>query len=282
MGGILSDICFRTEVQTNNENLIRDFQLKALSFPTNGSGKRGQSFGIVSKSILSQDTEWSSSNITSSINESGKEHMHSDCSYCQLDSSSDFLLYHAKQDNKECRAKKSISQLSASFSSLIEFEEAHIYCSGISQQALEQDDTPVIVGNNVSSRDHPSEIPTLERVRSNAIELKPAKAPQGKFVREKQFYVRKSYGDWESVRLESWNAWNATWQVRGADDISFSAAPIALKSKEDYEFLSKWSILGHLVVYQKQHQLNWLNCQIRLTVDYIRYIFVVVGCPKQS
>jgi len=237
MGGNFSDICFRTELCASNENIILDFQHNALSFPTNISSKRRPSVGTVSKSTSNQDR--SSSKITSSIAESVKEYMKSGCINSKLHSS-DSSLHDAKEENNEARAKKSILPFSTSFSSQVEPEEVECVCiNSISKQVLEQNDIPVIVGNNFSCKDGISETPTLERVRSNAIELKPAEAPQGKFVREKRFYIRKSYGDWESVCLESWNSWNATWQVRGGDGISFPAAPIALKSKDEYEFLSR-------------------------------------------
>jgi len=185
MGGSLSDICSRTEVCSSNENLILEFQQKALSFPTNINSKRRLSYGTVTKSFSYQDTDRSSSKS-------------------------------------------------------LELEKVECVCSSdVSKQFLEKDDIPVIVGNNVSCKDSLSETHILERIRSNAIELEPTEAPQGKFVREKQFYVRKSYGDWEIVCLESWNSWNATWQVKGGDGKSFPAAPIALKSKEEYEFLSR-------------------------------------------
>jgi len=77
------------------------------------------------------------------------------------------------------------------------------------------------------------------RKRGKAIDLIPIERPEGKFVNEKEFFLQNAEGGWENVTIENWNPWNGTWQVKGVDGTAFPAAPIALKTAEEYGFLSR-------------------------------------------
>jgi len=77
------------------------------------------------------------------------------------------------------------------------------------------------------------------RKRGNAIEVTPVDPPSGKILTGKQFYLQNAELEWELVTIENWNSWNGTWEVRGADGMPFPASPIALKSEEEYIFLSR-------------------------------------------
>jgi len=81
--------------------------------------------------------------------------------------------------------------------------------------------------------------PLEVRKRGKAIMIKPIDRPGGKFLNGKHFYLQIAGGEWEKVTIEHWNSWNGTWQVRGPGGIAFPAAPIALKSEEEYGFLSR-------------------------------------------
>jgi len=81
--------------------------------------------------------------------------------------------------------------------------------------------------------------PLEVRKRGKAIMIKPIDRPGGKFLNGKHFYLQIAGGEWEKVTIEHWNSWNGTWQVRGSGGMAFPAAPIALKSEEEYGFLSR-------------------------------------------
>lgn len=77
------------------------------------------------------------------------------------------------------------------------------------------------------------------RERGNAIEVKPIDCPAGKVQPGNQYYLQNGELQWEAVTIESWNFWNGTWQVRGENGEAFPATPSALKSEEEYRFLSR-------------------------------------------
>jgi len=81
--------------------------------------------------------------------------------------------------------------------------------------------------------------PSEVRRRGKAIQVKTVDRPGGKFLNGKEFWLQNNKGEWENVTIENWNPWNGTWQVRGAGGTAFPAAPIALKSEEEYGFLSR-------------------------------------------
>jgi len=96
--------------------------------------------------------------------------------------------------------------------------------------------TPVKFTTNGKSVDS---TPLEVRKRGKAIMIKPIDRPGGKFLNGKHFYLQIAGGEWEKVTIEHWNSWNGTWQVRGSGGTAFPAAPIALKSEEEYGFLSR-------------------------------------------
>jgi len=83
------------------------------------------------------------------------------------------------------------------------------------------------------------EVSSPVRVRGKAIDVTTLESPGGKFQYGKKFYLQNAGGTWEIVTIENWNHWSGTWQVRGADGTAFPAAPIALKTEEEYGFLSR-------------------------------------------
>jgi len=240
MGKTISDICVRTETCDTNENLVREFQQKALTFPFRDRNNGGQNFSMVPKSTSSKDYEWLASRTTS--NSPNSYEKHSSCSFTDYRQypSLELLLYHANIENVDGEVEKSIFQFCTKVSSQDELEKSESIGCSISQEDSELDESPVIKADvSSSNEDSLIEFPILERIRSNAIELQPVKAPGGKFLSEQQFYIQNANCEWEIVSIESWNPWNGTWQVMGEDGISFPAAPIALKTKEEYEFLSR-------------------------------------------
>jgi len=229
MGKTISDVCVRTVICDNNDNIIREFQQNTLTFHFRDVHNRVQSFSMVPKITSSGDSESLSSRSTLNSSEDYEKYPSSSFVDYQQDPSSESLLYLGESENIDGEVKKSTSQLRTNVSS----QDEKIVCN-LSEDSSKQDDS-----QGSSMRDSLSHIPTLERIRSNAMELKIFEAPQGKFVSEHEFYIQDADCNWEKVCIESWNPWNGTWQVRGEDGMTFPAAPIALKTKQEYGFLSR-------------------------------------------
>jgi len=81
--------------------------------------------------------------------------------------------------------------------------------------------------------------PLEVRKRGKAVVVKPVARPEGNIQNGKQFYLQNAGGEWEKVIIQNWNSWNGTWQVKGEEGRAFPAAPLALKSEEEYGFLSR-------------------------------------------
>jgi len=235
MGKTISDVCVRKGSQEKNLNLSRDFQMRCVTFPSRVTTKRALNNAAVSDGISSQNIDYlSSGSIPSSTKKLGVDSLSSSEGYLQYSSSE---LVGINYDT----AEKYFSYLSTSLpfpgdqdiadgvESRMPGTYSNVNLSSIIRMETDSDK------NSISAASFPS----MERIRWNAIELKPVDPPGGKFFEEKQFYIQNAERQWEVVNIERWNPWNGTWQVKGEDSDSFPAAPIALKSKEEYEFLSR-------------------------------------------
>jgi len=268
MGKTISDVCARTDICDSNENIVREFQQKALTFHSRDGNNRGQSFSMVPKITSTRDSEWLSSMSTLNSSERYEKYPSSSFIDYQQDSSSESLLYNEDSENLDGKVEKSISQLCTNFSSQDELEKGENVGCSLSEKGSKQDDCHVIEGDGGSMRDSMGDIPTLERIRSNAMQSKLVEAPQGKFLSEHEFYIQTADCNWERVCIESWNPWNGTWQVRGEDGMSFPAAPIALKTKQEYEFLSRERVF--MTRSFGSYQIHLSKCWIRFIA--LRYV----------
>jgi len=214
MGTCLSNLCYGAEVGDCSENrLSREFEEKDVSFPCISDSARKQSCGLVPQNGL----------ITP------QKHGEDSFSYSISSELSESILV-IGEANLEDKVEKSISQFSSSFS-----KAESTGCSILRNEA-QSEETASNSGESVLGLKVEA---CSERLRSGAIDIKTIISPEGKFLSEKQFYTQRGNGEWESVRIEHWNPWNGTWQVKGSNDKTFAAAPIALKSITEYEFLSR-------------------------------------------
>jgi len=80
--------------------------------------------------------------------------------------------------------------------------------------------------------------PSHGRERRNAVRLDSFEMPSGVYKGDRRYI---QFGDdiWETVIIDGWNHWNGTWQVLDSNGRSIQAAPIALKTEDEYRFLSK-------------------------------------------
>jgi len=234
---MLSNVCVCNQSRENRESLGREFQQQDRSFTPRVITKRRRSFGEVPQISSVEECEW-----TSASTPSDKSSVYSPCSF--NDDMWETLprsgLSSDEERDTEDEVQSSISQQSVS--SFCSFKN----CSGskADEIPLQRSSQKSKVDNNAaiacgSVVDSPLETPTLGRGRSNAVELKPVKRPGGKFLTDDRYYLQHATGEWECVTIKSWNQWNGTWQVKGNDEKTFPAAPIALKNKEEYVFLSR-------------------------------------------
>lgn len=86
--------------------------------------------------------------------------------------------------------------------------------------------------------------PSNVRQRRNAIKVDTYEKPSGLFKGDRR-YIMFGSGLWETVTVDNWNHWSGTWQVIDSGGRSFQAAPLALKTEEEYRFLSKDRTCGH-------------------------------------
>jgi len=279
MGNVLREgrSCSAEMYSSRPHEMLREFQQKrkavSLHFQ-NGNAKRlCPSFGVVPKIITSKDpvrrpsvnksqffTEYSpSSNSESesyscgvvplSINSKVLERRPSEgstsryttvCTQSTLSESSRLrcscsILYVAYPGDEE----KDFGQI----------ERGAVYeqtkcarCSKLDAEQQVEDDELIIPPIDTDESDGETLDETVSspvRMRGNAIDLIPVESPGGKFLHGKEFWLQNPEGGWERVTIENWNHWNGTWQVRGADGTAFPAAPIALKTEEEYRFLSR-------------------------------------------
>jgi len=230
MGKTFSDVCVPKRIQEENINLSRDFQKKGVTFPSNIFTKEALNSNTVSDGNSSQNTDWLwSGSIPSTTKKLDANTPSSSVGYLQYSGST--------YDS----AEKYFSYLrsSLSFAGDLDIAEGDVTSTpgnysnpnvnSISRRETEYEKKSTIA---------PS-LPPMKRIQLNATEFKPVDPPGGKFVIEKQFYIQNSESQWEVVNLERWNSWNGTWQVKGEDSDSFPVAPIELKSKEQYEFVSR-------------------------------------------
>jgi len=237
MWNALLDFCGRRGVPERNKNISGGFQNKSVTFPSHAIIEREQSIKL-SVDILTQNTQW-----VSSGSKIRTKHFDFDCP-----SNSESFLQYSSAELKECDDRTTGKSLAGSSTRLLFLGGQNIAEtdeSGMSIYHTKPYATAMIRGESFSFESANSDTSPLvkERIRSNAIEIKPVDSPGGIFCKEKQFYVQNQESVWEIVNIERWNPWNGTWQVKGADSVSFPAAPIALKSKEQYEFLSRERIV---------------------------------------
>jgi len=225
MGSKMSKSCASSKNCKNIENLVCDFQHKSVSFKSHLSANKGQSYREVPKSsLLKKRPGMSSANR-------GPQNLRSE-SYEKSK-----ILYGSKSNSGmtsqlDMKHKDSVAS---------DIGFPNFLCETDTQERIGfpsflcETDTQERIGFPTIL----CETDTQERIRSNAVDVKPVCRPGGKFLIEKQLYCQNLWMDWEKVTIESWNAWNGTWQVRGADGKLFPAAPIALKTKEEFKFLSR-------------------------------------------
>jgi len=213
MGTCLSNLCYGAEVGDCSENLSREFEEKDVSFPCISGSARKQSCGLVPKNGLIATCK----------------HGEDSFSYSSSSELSESIMV-IGEANLEDKVEKSISQFCSSFS-----QAESTGCSTLRKEA-QFEETASNSGESILDLKVEA---SSERLRSGAIDIKTVNSPKGKFLSEKQFYTQRGNGEWESVRIEHWNPWNGTWQVKGSNDKTFAAAPIALKSIREYEFLAR-------------------------------------------
>jgi len=238
MGNILSDFCLHQEARESNENLRREFQQKSVNFPTCVRTKRGQSISAASEGTSSQITECLSSEYT--ITAKKKFDLYSQSN------SMNVLQYSPSQSGESAYgiSGKYSPHLHSSFSFPVEQDTAESMESSMLRYYTKLNDTTLIREESLSKKSiSVGSTAAMERVRSNAIELTTVDPPSDKIFKDTQLYVHNIDKEWEAVSIVSWNAWNGTWQVKGTDSECFPAAPSALKSKEQYEFLSRERIV---------------------------------------
>jgi len=80
--------------------------------------------------------------------------------------------------------------------------------------------------------------PSLGRDRTNAVRVETYEMPSGVYNGD-QRYIQFGNDIWETVTIDCWNYWNGTWQVLDTSGHSIQAAPLALKTEDEYRFLSK-------------------------------------------
>jgi len=205
MGNCLSNLCYGAEVGDFSENrLSREFEEKDVSFPCFSYSARKQTCGLVPKNVL----------ITP------QNHVEHSFSYSTSSELSESILV-VGEATLEDKVEKSISHFSSSFS----YEESTGY--SILRKEAQSEETASNSGESVLGLKVEG---SSERMRSGAIDIKTVNSPKGKFLSEKQFYIQRGNGEWESVSIEHWNPYNGTWQVKGSNDQTFAVAPIALKS----------------------------------------------------
>jgi len=234
---MLSNVCVCNQSRENRVSLGREFQQQDRSFTPRVIIKRRQSFGEVPKISSVEECEWTSASTLSD-----KSSVYSPCSFNEdmWETLPRSGLSSDEERNIEDEVQSSISQQSVSSN-----------CSLKNSCGSTADEIPLQRSSKKSKLDYNAaiacgsvadssrETPTLGRVRSNAVELKPVKRPGGKFLTDDRYYLQHATAEWECVTIESWNPWNGTWQVKGEDDKTFPAAPIALKNKEEFVFLSR-------------------------------------------
>jgi len=80
--------------------------------------------------------------------------------------------------------------------------------------------------------------PSHGRERQNAVRVDTFEMPSGVYKGDRR-YIQFGNGLWETVTIDGWNCWNGTWQVSDTSGRSIQAAPLALKTEDEYRFLSK-------------------------------------------
>jgi len=80
--------------------------------------------------------------------------------------------------------------------------------------------------------------PSLGRDRTNAVRVETYEMPSGVYNGD-QRYIQFGNDIWETVTIDCWNYWNGTWQVLDTSGRSIQAAPLALKTEDEYRFLSR-------------------------------------------
>jgi len=80
--------------------------------------------------------------------------------------------------------------------------------------------------------------PSHGRERQNAVRVDTYEMPSGVYKGDRR-YIQFGNGMWETVTIDAWNHWNGTWQVLDTSGRSIQAAPLALKTENEYRFLSK-------------------------------------------
>jgi len=209
-----------------SDNLDRELWERDISFPCFTSSNRQQTSGTVPKYIPSQITEC----ITPE--EYGE---HSVCISVNSETSRSLVVL----EEAPAEDKKSISQFMESYPPQGELKNAKSAGRSSWSKEMKLEETALRPGEPVLDKNSLKVIPSSSRSRSSAIDIKTVNSPGGKFVSENQFYTQSASGEWEIVCVEDWNPWNGTWQVRGSDDKTFAANPIALKTKSEYDFLAR-------------------------------------------
>jgi len=179
MGVCLSYLCYGAEVGDCSENQSsRELGEKDVSFPCVGVSTRKQTCGLVPKNGL----------ITP------QKHEHS-FSYSISSELSESILV-IGEVNLEDKVEKSISQFSSSFS-YVESTGCSIMRKEVQSEETASNSGYSVLGLKVEA--------SLERLQTDAIDIKTVNSPKGKFLSEKQFSTPRGNGEWESVRIEHWN-----------------------------------------------------------------------------
>jgi len=88
------------------------------------------------------------------------------------------------------------------------------------------------------SRENSFVPPSNGRGRQNAVMVETYEMPSGVYKGDRR-YIQFGNNTWETVTIDSWNHWNGTWQVLDTSGRSIQASPLALKTEDEYQFLSK-------------------------------------------
>jgi len=233
MGNFFSDFCVPKGIQEENVNLSREFQKKGVTFPSNIATKEALNITTVSDGVSSQNTDWLwAGSIPSTTKKLSVNSPSSSEGYLQYSSAE---LVGSTYDT----AEKYFSYLRTSLSFPGQLNTADGDETSMPGNYSNPNVNSMIRNETYEKRTTiAASIPSMKRIRSNATEFRPVGPPGGKFFVEKQFYIQSSESQWEVVNIERWNSWNGMWQVKGEDSDSFPVAPIELKSKEQYDFLS--------------------------------------------
>jgi len=246
MGNVLSDVCSRTETHEVNKNLIHEFLQVGLTYKRRDSNCQRPSSCKVKKCISQEYSDWISSQSVSGTPQCHNEYMSISAAGHLKNTSSDSELWKVEDEDggEEGTVENSTSHFSTSNSKVGRKDCIETVGCRVSLHDIIQADISETTTDTISDKKSVDEAPAVERTRSKAIVLKTVDPPEGRFQSDKEYYVQNDMGEWETVYIERWNPWNGTWQVRGANGKDFPAAPIALKNKEEYEFLSRKRIFS--------------------------------------